>query len=109
MVAGAKFTYETERFPYTVTRTYTPDFVFHQTGIIVEAKGRFTGADRAKTLRVREAIEAEGWELRFLFMNASNTITKSSKTTYGEWCDKHEFMWAEGDKIPEHWFERNYN
>ena len=101
--AKAKYSYETEKFKYTVEKTYTPDFVLPRKRILVEAKGYFTSADRTKTLKSRAGIEAEGWELRFVFQNAGNKLSRRSKTTYGQWCDKHGFVWAEGE-IPKGWW-----
>ena len=42
------------------------------------------------------------FDIRFLFVNAKNKINKFSKTTYGEWCDKHNIKWAER-VIPKIW------
>ena len=100
---GVTFGYETEAFPYIVEHKYIPDFVFYNTRILVEAKGYFTGADRSKILRSMPAIRDEGWDLRFVFMRASNKLNKNSKTTYGDWCDKHGFIWTEG-MIPKEWY-----
>lgn len=102
--SGVDYEYEKHKFPYTVEHWYKPDFSFPRTMVIVEAKGYFTGADRSKALKARPAIEAEGWELRFVFIKASNKLNKNSKTTYASWCDKHGFKWAEG-MIPESWYE----
>lgn len=104
--AGAWYAYETERFRYTIQKTYTPDFVLPRSRILIEAKGYFTSADRSKTLAAREAIEEQGWELRFVFQKASNKLNKKSKTTYGDWCDKHGFLWAEG-KVPRAWLKQS--
>lgn len=101
--AKAKYAYETEKFKYTVEKVYTPDFVLPRKRILVEAKGYFTSADRSKTLKARSAIENEGWELRFVFHNASNKLSKRSKTTYAAWCEQHGFVWAEGS-IPKTWW-----
>ena len=89
---GVAFSYETEKLTYTVFRTYKPDFILPN-GVIVEAKGYFTSADRTKHLRVREAHPE--LDIRFCFQNAKNRLNKSSKTTYADWCDKHGFKWCE--------------
>lgn len=99
---GVDYEYETEKFVYVKEHTYKPDFIFHNTRIIVEAKGYFLPADRAKSLLVRPIMEAEGWELRFVFANARNRLNARSSTTYADWCDKHGFVWAQG-RIPEEW------
>jgi hypothetical protein len=43
-------------------------------------------------------------DIRFLFVNANNKLNKSSKTTYGAWCDKHKILWAE-KRIPNEWLK----
>ena len=101
--AGVSYGYETEAFPYVVEHKYTPDFVFYHTKILVEAKGYFSGADRGKILRARPAIEAEGWELRFVFQRANNKLNKRSATTYADWCDRYGFVWAQGN-VPKEWY-----
>ena len=32
-------------------------------------------------------------DIRFVFMNARNKIYKGSRTTYADWCNKHDFRW----------------
>jgi hypothetical protein len=84
-------------------RTYLPDFKLPN-GIIVETKGRFLLADRKK----HELIKQQHPELdiRFVFTNSRTKITKKSKTTYGEWCDKIGIPYA--DKlIPQQWIEES--
>ena len=99
----ANFEYETERFVYTVERSYVPDFIFRDKRLLVEAKGYFTPEDRSKILKALPAIREAGWELRFVFQRAQNKLNKRSKTTYAAWCDKHGFIWAEG-MIPKDWY-----
>ena len=47
---GVQFTYEKLKISWldSKTRTYTPDFVLLENGIIIESKGRFTSEDRRK-------------------------------------------------------------
>ena len=92
------FRYEALSIPYTVEKTYTPDFDFGL--FIVETKGRFLGSDRTKHLRVRE--QNPDYDIRFVFMNPKVRLSKSSKTTYADWCDKHNFLWADR-KMPREW------
>ena len=96
---GVDFSYETERFSFTVVRHYTPDF-FLANGVLIEVKGYFTPADRTKHLKVREANPT--LDIRFCFQNAKNKLNKKSKTSYSDWCDKHGFQWCE-KVIPEEW------
>lgn len=83
-------------------RRYIPDFVLPN-GIIVEAKGYFKSQDRTKMLAVSRSNP--DLDIRFLFQNANNRLTKSTNSKmYWEWAEVHGFEWAEGDKIPLAWF-----
>ena len=42
-------------------------------------------------------------DIRLVFSNANQRLYKGSKTTYGMWADKHDFVWA-NKWIPEPWF-----
>ena len=100
---GIKVEYETEKVPYIIpasNHTYSPDFKLPN-GIRVETKGRFVAADRKKHLLVKE--QNPNIDIRFVFSNSNNKITKKSKTTYGDWCDKNGYKYS--DKIiPNEWF-----
>lgn len=103
--AGVSVKYEDpdSKIKYEVneTRTYTPDFILPN-GIIVETKGRFVTADRKK----HKLIKAQHPELdiRFVFSNSKGKISKTSKTTYGMWCEAHGIPYA--DKfIPMAWLK----
>ena len=100
---GITVEYETEQVPYIVPaseHTYHPDFKLPN-GIRVETKGRFVLADRKKHLLIKE--QHPELDIRFVFTNSKNKINKKSKTTYGMWCEKHGFKYA--DKvIPDEWF-----
>ena len=101
---GIKVEYETEKLAYTIPasqHTYNPDFKLPN-GIFVETKGRFVAADRKKHLLVK--AQNPTLDIRFVFSNSKNKITKTSKTTYGDWCDKNGYKYS--DKIiPDSWFE----
>jgi hypothetical protein len=97
--AGVTHSYESMKLTYTKECKYTPDFVLDN-GIILEVKGYWVASDRTKHLRVREAHPE--LDIRFVFQRASNTLSKKSKTTYGDWCDKHGFLWCE-KKLPHEW------
>ena len=80
---------------------YHPDFRLPN-GIFVETKGRFLTDDRKKHLLIKE--QHPELDIRFLFQNSKTKISKASKTTYADWCDKHGFKYA--DKIiPEEWLK----
>jgi hypothetical protein len=100
---GIKVEYETEKVPYIIpasNHTYSPDFKLPN-GIRIETKGRFVAADRKKHLLVKE--HNPHLDIRFVFSNSKNKISKKSKTTYGDWCEKNGYKYA--DKIiPNEWF-----
>ena len=100
---GIKVEYETEKVPYIIpasNHTYSPDFKLPN-GIRVETKGRFVAADRKKHLLVK--AQNPNLDIRFVFSNSKNKITKNSKTTYADWCEKNGYKYS--DKvIPEDWF-----
>ena len=80
-----KYGYETEKLKYTepaTNRTYKPDFNLAH-GIIIEAKGRFTAADRRKMALVIE--QNPSLDIRLVFQR-DNPISKGSKTLYSTWC-----------------------
>ena len=103
-VAGISYLYEDKKITYQVNqvRTYTPDFILPN-GIIIETKGRFVVDDRMKHLMIRE--QYPHLDLRFVFSNSRNKIRKGSKTTYGDWCTKHGFLYAD-KRIPDEWLEQ---
>jgi len=98
---GRDFKYESMKLKYVISANYTPDIVLAN-GIIVELKGYFDADDRRKMKLIKE--QHPNLDIRLVFQKANKTITKSSKTTYGDWCDKHGFIWAEGH-IPEGWMQ----
>jgi hypothetical protein len=100
---GIDVQYESEKIPYIVPasqHTYNPDFRLPN-GIIVETKGRFVAADRKKHQLVKE--QHPNLDIRFVFSNSKNKISKNSKTTYGMWCEKNGYKYADKE-IPEEWF-----
>jgi len=78
---------------------YHPDFRLPN-GIFIETKGRFLSDDRKKHLLIKSQFPEI--DIRFLFQNAKTKISKASKTTYADWCDKNGFKWAE-KMIPDSW------
>jgi len=101
---GVEVKYESEKIPYTIPASehhYHPDFKLPN-DIFVETKGRFVAADRKKHMLVKS--QNPTIDIRFVFSNSKNKITKTSKTTYGDWCDKNGYTYS--DKIiPDSWFE----
>ena len=100
---GVKFTYEEFKIKWVdpKTKTYTPDFVL-ENGIIIETKGRFISPDRAKHLAVRD--QYPDLDIRFVFTNSKSRLYKGSKTTYGMWCDRYGFKYADR-LIPDAWLK----
>lgn len=99
---GINGEYEQHKIEYTAPATqhkYTPDFKLPN-GIFIETKGRFVTADRKKHLLIKE--QHPELDIRFLFQNANNRLSKKSKTTYAMWCIKHGFQYAE-KSIPKEW------
>jgi len=101
---GVKYEYEAHKLEYQPKpKTYTPDFYLPEQDIYVEAKGFFSPADRQKMLLVIR--QNSSCDIRMLFLRASNKLNRSSKTTYGSWCDRHDIIWANG-QIPPEWLEK---
>ena len=85
-------------------RTYTPDFWLRGKNktIVIETKGRFMLADRKKHVLISK--QYPDLDLRFVFTNSRGKISKGSKTTYGDWCTKNGFKYADKD-IPDEWIK----
>jgi len=98
---GVEFTYEEEKIKWldSKERSYTPDFILSN-GIVVESKGRFVSADRRKHKEIKN--QYPDLDLRFVFSNSRAKLYKGAKSNYGEWCDKHGFLYADKE-IPLEW------
>ena len=99
-----KFGYEDTVINYIKPEThhkYTIDFRLPN-GILVETKGRWVIEDRKKHLLIKK--QHPELDIRIVFQSAKTKIRKGSKTTYGDYCDKHGIVWAE-KKIPESWLK----
>jgi len=100
---GISVQYESEEVSYVIPaseHTYHPDFKLPN-GIRVETKGRFVLSDRKKHLLVKQ--QHPELDIRFVFTNSKNKISKKSKTTYAMWCEKNGFKYADKE-IPDEWF-----
>lgn len=98
------FEYETLVIKYTrpaKIHRYTPDFILPN-GIIIETKGRFLTKDRQKHLLVKK--QNPDLDIRFVFSNPNQRISKTSKTTYAKWCDSKGFLYAK-QTIPTTWLK----
>jgi len=97
-----EFGYEDTVIEYTIPERkskYTVDFTLPN-GILVETKGRWVAADRKKHLLIKK--QQPELDIRLVFQSAKSKISKGSKTTYADYCDKHGIQWAE-KQIPESW------
>ena len=102
--AGVNGEYEENKISYVkpeTNHTYTPDFRLPN-GVFIETKGRFVLADRQKHILIKK--QHPELDIRFVFQNARNKIRKGSKTTYGDWCTKHGFLFSE-KVIPPEWLD----
>ena len=101
---GVGFSFETLKVPYVKPETkhiYTPDFILDN-GIIIETKGRWLLDDRKKHLLIRK--QHPNLDIRILFQNANAKISKGSKTSYADFCEKHGNPYAHRE-IPEAWLK----
>jgi hypothetical protein len=101
---GVAYEYETLVVRYIrpeKAHRYTPDFILPN-GIIIEAKGRFLTKDRQKHLLVKE--QNPDLDIRFVFSNPNARISKTSKTTYAMWCEKHGYKYDK-QNIPSKWIK----
>lgn len=98
------FTYEETKIKWldSKMRTYTPDFVLPN-GVIVETKGRFVAADRRKHLEIKKQF-GDLYDIRFVFSNSRAKLYKGAKSSYGDWCTKHGFLYAD-KTIPKEWVD----
>jgi hypothetical protein len=105
---GVPFDHEPFKVRFTQpakSRLYLPDFVLPN-GIILEAKGRWETADRRKFLFIEE--DWPDLDIRFVFSNAHQTISKQSDTTYAMYCDTNGWLWAHRE-VPRSWVKEPKN
>lgn len=97
---GIEFSYEKTVVEYIKPPSrYKTDFDLG--AFIVETKGRFLPSDRTKHLLIKK--QHPHLDIRFVFSDSRQKLSKKSTTTYGQWCEKNGFKFA--DKvIPVEWF-----
>lgn len=102
---GVEFEYEKLKVQWQLieNKTYTPDFKLPN-GIIIESKGRFVQADRKKHLIIQD--QHPFLDIRFVFSNSRSKLYKGAKSTYGDWCNKHGFLYAD-KRIPDEWLTQS--
>ena len=94
---GVSYEYESEKISYVIQHHYTPDFVLPN-HTYLECKGYWDAADRRKIKNVKE--DNPDIDLRMVFQSPYNTISKKSKTTYAQWCERHDIPWTSYHDIP---------
>ena len=90
---GLHVKYEADSLAFTSPaqkRRYTPDWKVAD-NCYIETKGLFTAADRKKMLLV---LEQNPLVSILMVFQRNNKLTRVSKTTYGDWCDKHSIKWC---------------
>ena len=117
--AGVKFEYETEKYSYRELvsnaecvdcggshvikfHEYTPDFVIDNTTIVLEAKGRWTAADRKKIVSVCESNP--GLDLRMVFQR-DQKVTPNRAKKYSEWCEERGITYCVKE-VPQEWLTK---
>lgn len=85
---GWELGYEQDKIKYNIpasTHSYTPDFTVTK-NVYIETKGLWVAADRKKSVLIKEQHP----DIRILYVFQRNQlISKNSKTTYLDWCDKN--------------------
>jgi len=97
---GVSYESESTKVPYTIQHHYYPDFILPNKTYL-EAKGYWDAADRRKVLAVKK--DNPDIDIRMVFQAPYNTISKKSKTTYAQWCERHDIPWTHFHDIPLDW------
>ena len=95
-----KYEYETVKVDYTIAHQYCPDFILPN-GVHLECKGYWDSKDRRKVKAVKE--QNPDLDLRMVFQAPYNTISKKSKTTYAQYCERIGILWCSFTNIPVAW------
>lgn len=101
---GVSAAYEMYHIPYVRPQSnhkYTPDWVLPN-NIIIEGKGLFDTADRAKHQLIQKQYPE--LDIRIIFSNPNSKLYKGSPTTYGAWCDKNNILYAK-KTVPVEWLK----
>ena len=101
--------YETETLQYIIPQKnskYTPDFIFTKKNgktMYIETKGRWTSTDRQKMKHV--LTSNPNIDLRMVFQNPNQKISKGSKTTYEMYAKKLGIQHVAKKEIPTEWLQ----
>jgi hypothetical protein len=89
--------------------TYTPDFYLPTYDMWVEAKGKWDGAGRNKTLAIlgtSGTISRKNFRILFMY---DNWITKKHTQKYSNWCENQAILYTIGINEFLHTLEREGN
>lgn len=84
------------KMSYKTEHKYIPDYYLTEKNVFIEVKGYFPVSDRSKMLAVRR--DNEDKRIILWFSDPHKVINKGSKTTYGDWCEKHGFEYVSSIK-----------
>jgi hypothetical protein len=87
--------YETTTLRFTPIpkiKRYTPDWEIAE-NVFIETKGRWTADDRSRLLAVIE--QHPEVKIYIIFQKPHNLLSKTSGTTYGDWCNKKKIEWCD--------------
>lgn len=91
---------------YTIEKKYLPDFVvecFDGSIFLVECKGYFRPSETAKYKAIKQ--QHPDLDLRFMLQNPNKPVRKGSKLTMSMWCEKYNYPWVGGTRIPLEWLK----
>jgi len=97
---GVKYEYESTKIPYQIMHNYTPDFLLPN-GIFLATKGYRDAEDRRKIKAVK--LQHPELDIRMVFQSPYNKISKKSKTTYAQYCERLSIPWTSYGNIPIEW------
>ena len=85
-----EFSYEDEKFPYVVEKTYTPDFNL-ESGIHLEVEGVLMPNDRSKYSHVKKCNPDVTFV--FVFANPDQKVPGTKRMTHAQWAERNGFKW----------------
>lgn len=106
-----KFSYETERLPYTIKSSYVPDFIINTKSnkkIYIETKGNgrsWDGSARRKLVAVKS--QHPDVDLRLVFWSDGKfgaTRKDGTRQTQSGWAEKNGFKYSIRN-IPDDWLQ----
>lgn len=96
---GVPVIYEEHHLSYVKAPSkYTPDYILPN-GIVIETKGHFISADRAKHILIKK--QYPDLDLRFVFANPNNFLVGQKVTEFRKWLKKNHGLTVPM-KVPEH-------